>query len=101
VGSGAYTHSSNELAADIPLGVITNTLTVPPEGDAEGGDVTMIRVFETTVKAVVETSPNTTAVAPRKLVPKMVTVVPPVTGPTGRCREFVDAETPVTVGTPT
>ena len=42
----------------------------------------MIVVALTTVMPVADVAPNTTAVAPAKLVPVMVTVVPPVWGPT-------------------
>ena len=54
----------------------------------------MILVAETTVKLVAATAPKTTLVAPVKLVPVMVTVVPPLVGPDL-------GETAVTVGAAT
>ena len=54
----------------------------------------MISVAETTVKLVAATVPKTTLVAPVKLVPVMVTVVPPAGGPEV-------GETAVTVGVAT
>ena len=41
----------------------------------------MIEVAEVTVKLVAAVAPNLTAVAPVKLVPVMVTMVPPAVGP--------------------
>ena len=41
----------------------------------------MIEDALTTVKLVAETPPNLTSVAPVKLVPVMVTLVPPAVGP--------------------
>ena len=41
----------------------------------------MIGVAELTVKPVAAVAPNVTAVAPVKLVPVIVTVVPPAAGP--------------------
>ncbi len=45
------------------------------------GDVAVIDVAELTVKPVALVAPNLTAVAPVKLVPVIVTVVPPPAGP--------------------
>ena len=48
---------------------------------AWAGETAVISVDETTVKLVAATVPKTTLVAPVKLVPVMVTVVPPAVGP--------------------
>ena len=63
--------------ADVPPVVVTLTSTVP----VPAGEVAVIVVAETTVKPVAAVAPNVTAVAPVKLVPVMVTVVPPPPGP--------------------
>jgi hypothetical protein len=55
------------------------------------GELAVIVVALTTVTPVADDPPNTTAVAPVKLVPVMVTAVPPATGP-------VVGEIEVTVG---
>jgi hypothetical protein len=61
----------------VPPVVVTLTLTVPdPEGE-----VAVIEVAEFTVMPVAEAAPKITAVAPLKLVPVMVTTVPPAPGP--------------------
>jgi hypothetical protein len=60
-------------------------------GPGAGGDVVVIVVSLTIVKAVAEADPKWTAVAPVKPVPVIVTVVPPVVGPEAGLR-------PVTVG---
>ena len=73
---------------------------VPPGGgdrDVDGarcpaGEVAVIEVALLTVKVVAAVAPNFTAVAPVKLVPVMVTEVPPAVGPEVGL-------TPVTVGT--
>ena len=70
----------------VPLGVATVTSTAP----LPAGAIAVIWVGPSTVKSVAGVPPNSTSVAPEKLVPVMVTLVPPPTGPTG-------AE-PVTVG---
>ena len=63
--------------AEVPPAVVTLTSTVPlPEGD-----VAVIWVAELTVKPVAAVAPKVTAVAPEKLVPVMITLVPPVVGP--------------------
>jgi hypothetical protein len=46
------------------------------------GEVAVIEVAELTVKPVAAVAPKFTAVAPVKLVPVIVTVVPPAVGPT-------------------
>ena len=72
----------------VPPGVVTDTFTAPA---AFAGVVAVIDVALTTVKLVAATPPNVTAVAPVKLVPVIVTLVPPATGPE-------PGLTPVTVG---
>ncbi|MEY9227935.1 hypothetical protein ABIF78_000258 [Bradyrhizobium japonicum] len=62
---------------DVPPDVVTLTSTVP----VPGGDVAVIWVAELTVKPVAAVAPNVTAVAPVKLVPVIVTTVPPPAGP--------------------
>jgi hypothetical protein len=57
--------------------VVTLTSTVP----VPAGDVAVIEVAEFTVKPAAAVAPNVTAVAPVKLVPVIVTTVPPATGP--------------------
>ena len=69
---------SPELVADVPLGVVTVTSTVPedPAGD------TAVRVVEdVTLNDVAATEPNLTDVAPVKLVPVTVSEVPPAVEP--------------------
>src|SRR5271154_1138275 len=56
-----------------------------------GGAVAVICVAETTIKPVAVVSPKSTAVAPAKPVPLIVTTVPPDTGP-------LDGEAPDTTG---
>ena len=53
-----------------PAGMVTVTSTVPA---APAGEVAVIWVAETTVKAVAAVAPKSTAVAPVKSVPVMVT----------------------------
>src|SRR5271167_3151879 len=64
----------------VPSGVVTVTSTIaePPE---KGGETAVIELEEVTVKLLALVEPNLTAVAPLKLVPVMVTVVPPDCGP--------------------
>ncbi len=59
--------------ADIPAGVVTVTSTVP----VPAGLSAVIEVSLTTVTFVAAVVPNSTAVAPVKLVPVIVTSVPP------------------------
>ena len=66
------------LVGDVPYGVVTVTSTVRPNGTA--GAVAAIEVPEVTVK-VAGKPPKETAVAPVKVVPVMVTAVPPTAGP--------------------
>ncbi|HEU0315704.1 MAG TPA: hypothetical protein VFR49_00155, partial [Solirubrobacteraceae bacterium] len=63
------------------------TSTVPDPA----GAVAVIWVDPSTVKAAAGAAPNLTAVAPRRLAPAIVTVVPPAAGPEAGVR-------PVTVG---
>ena len=63
--------------AEVPPAVVTVTWTIP----VPAGDVAVIWVAELTVKPVAAVAPNATAVAFRRLVPVMVTVVPPPPGP--------------------
>ena len=55
-------------------GVVTVTLTVPAD---PGGTTACIAAEDTTLKEVAATLPNDTLVAPERLLPVMVTVVPP------------------------
>ena len=61
----------------MPPGVVTVTSTVP----LPAGAVAVIWVALTTVTLVALVAPNLTAVAPVKLVPVIVTTVPPAVGP--------------------
>ena len=76
VGAAVYVNRSAELMTLVPPGVIMVTSTVP----LPAGEVTVIWVSEFTV-GVTEVMPKLTAVASVKLVPAMVTVVPPASGP--------------------
>ncbi len=66
------------MVALVPSGVVTVTSTRP---GACAGAVTVISVEETTVTPVALTRPKSTAVVPEKLVPVIVTGVPPVGRP--------------------
>ena len=62
----------------VPPGVVTEIVTVPAARDL----VTALMVVAlVTVKLAAAVPPNVTAVAPVRLVPVMVTVVPPAVGP--------------------
>jgi hypothetical protein len=77
---------SADDVAEVPLGVVTVTSTVPvPAGDFAVIDVAVLYVIDPDVL------PNFTAVAPVKPDPVIVTDVPPAIGPE-------DGEMPVTVG---
>ena len=54
---------------------VTSTVPVP------AGEVAVIWVAESTVKPAAAVEPNLTAVAPVKLLPEIVTVVPPLVEP--------------------
>ena len=62
----------------VPPGPVTVTSTVPA---APAGAVAVMEVALLTVKVEAAVVPNFTAVAPVKLVPVIVTEVPPVVGP--------------------
>jgi hypothetical protein len=68
---------SPELVALVPPAVVTVTSTVP----TPAGEVAVIWVALLTVKEAAALLPKLTAVAPEKLVPVMVTLVPPDVGP--------------------
>jgi hypothetical protein len=76
------------VIAEVPPGVTTVTSTVPA---GPAGAVTVILLVELTVNVAAAEEPKLTAETPLKLVPVIVTVVPPATGP-------ADGLTPVTVG---
>ena len=63
--------------AEVPLGVVTVTSTVPAD---PAGEVTVIDVAESAV-TVPATVPNLTDVAEARPWPVTVTVVPPLAGP--------------------
>jgi len=68
---------SAELVALVPLEFVTVTSTVPlPAGEVAAIDVALL-----TVNEVALVLPNFTAVARVKLLPVMITGVPPATGP--------------------
>ena len=62
----------------MPPTVVTFTSTTPA---LSAGAVAVMLVALFTVKPVAAVPPNDTAVAPLKLVPAMVTLVPPPSGP--------------------
>ena len=62
----------------VAYGVVTLTFTGRA---ASGGETAVIDVAEVTLKLAAPTEPNSTAVAPVRLVPVMVTVLPPDAGP--------------------
>ena len=80
--------SAGGLAAEVPPGVVTVTSTVPA---LPAGAVAVMEVALLTTTPVAAWAPKWTAVAPVRLVPVMVTEVPPVVGPD-------EGLTPVTVG---
>ena len=76
-GAGV-TYVNSELAALLPPGVVTTTLWAPAVPAAV---VAVICVALFTVKLVAFTPPKVTAVAPVRLLPVMVTLVPPAVVP--------------------
>jgi hypothetical protein len=68
----------NAAGALEPNGVVTTTLTAP---ETCAGATTVNDVAEDTDSAVPATPPKDTDVVPARLVPVMVTVVPPAAGP--------------------
>ena len=69
---------SELVVALVPPAVVTVTYTVPADS---AGDVATIDVDELTVVAVAVTAPNITVAPEVKLVPVMVTEVPPLVLP--------------------
>ena len=94
VGTGAIKVKwSAEEVAEVPPVVVTVTSTVAAACAGEGA---VIWVAETTVKLEAAVVPKWTAVAPVKLVPVMVTEVPPAVGPeVGAIEPTVGAATKV------
>jgi hypothetical protein len=72
---------------DVPPGPVTVTSTVPAD---PAGAVAVICVAELTVKLVAGVDPKLTAVAPVKLVPEIVTEVPPPLDPTDGLAETTE-----------
>jgi hypothetical protein len=83
VGATVYVNSSAGEVSEVPPGVATETSTVP---GVPAGDVAVTEVGEVTTKLAAGVDPKLTAVAPLKLVPVTVTVVPPPIGPPGTLR---------------
>ena len=88
VSGDIYVNWSGEPVALVPPGVVTVMSIVP----LPAGEVAVIEVAPFTVNEVASVVPNFTAVAPLRLVPVMVTLVPPTAAP-------ADGATAVTVGT--
>jgi hypothetical protein len=78
VGTPKNVKLSAALVAVVPDGVTTVTSTVPA---GSAGETIVIDVAELTTRPVPGVAPKLTAVAPVKLVPVTVTVVPPAIGP--------------------
>ncbi len=78
VGAATKVNWSVGPTGEVPLGLVTVTLTAPAEW---AGEVAVIWVSESTVKVVAAAVPKSTAVAAVKSVPVMVTEVPPAVGP--------------------
>src|SRR6202011_4007844 len=92
VGAGVTNVNwSAAVLALVPPAVVTVTSTAPA---ASAGELAVIEVALFTVKPVAAVPPNSTAVAPVRFVPVIVTTVPPVVGP-------LVGLTAVTVGAPT
>jgi hypothetical protein len=79
VGAAWYVNLSAAPVAEVPPGVVTVTSTDPAD---PAGSVAVIDVAELMVKLVAAVAPNLTALTPAKLVPVIVTDVPPGVGPT-------------------
>jgi hypothetical protein len=77
---------SAALAALVPLGVITLMSTMPLPA---AGEIAVMLLAEFTVKLVAGVPPNSTAVAPVKPVPVMVTEVPPAVVPLAGLRPVI------------
>jgi hypothetical protein len=81
VGESVVAVGSDEkvkLVVIVPPGVTTAMVTLP---GARGGVTAVIWVAELTTKEVALTPPNVTAVVPMKLVPVIITDVPPAVVP--------------------
>jgi hypothetical protein len=87
VNTGIYVNWSADVTADVPLGVVTRTSTVP----LPAGDVAVTEVAELKRKLAAAVPPKLTAVTPVKFVPEMSTLVPPEASPE-------EGESDVTVG---
>src|SRR5947209_5014680 len=72
-----YVKRSPAFVGEVPDGVVTVTSTVP----VPAGDTAWIVVPDSIVKLVASLGPNLTAVASVRLLPEIVTVVPPADGP--------------------
>ena len=77
IGAATYLNSSAGNVADVPSAVTTVTSNVP----VPAGLVATTWVSELTVKLLAASTPKSTAVAPVKPVPVIVTDVPPAKGP--------------------
>ena len=66
------------MIADTPPAVVTLRLTLPAEA---AGEIAVISVEDTTMNEVAAAAPNLTEVAAVRLVPVIVTCVPPAIGP--------------------
>ena len=78
---------SAALRGDVPLGVVTVTFTAP----VPAGLTAVIDVVEVKVTPVAAAAPKSTVAPGAKLLPVMVTVVPPALGP-------IAGLTPLTLG---
>jgi hypothetical protein len=78
---------SADTAGEVPLGVATMMSTVAA---ASGGDTAVINVLELTVNEDAGTPPKVTPVAPVKLVPVMVVLVPPAVVPLDVLRDEME-----------
>jgi hypothetical protein len=74
---GVKVNWSSVVMALVPSGVVTVTSTVPT---GSAGVVALIEVSEITTNGA-DVPPKSTAVAPVKPLPLMITAVPPETGP--------------------
>jgi hypothetical protein len=77
VGANRYVNWSSDEVALVPLGVFTVMSTAP----LPAGEVAVIWVGLSTVNEVAGLPPKFTAEAPVKLLPPIVTLVPPAAGP--------------------
>jgi hypothetical protein len=76
--------------AEVPLGVVTVTSTVPADS---AGATAKSEPPDSTWKLVAATLPKETAVAPVKFVPVMVTPTPPASGPLAGLRAVTEGAT--------